>query len=193
MSTLPGTAGSHGHLHARWQGFIPAAPTFSTLSAARPPWGRHTGCTHTLRSSAPAALRGAALSPEPLVRGQAPLHRLPWPRTGLGQLGGINPPVRATRSEENESKPRGLEGAWPKELGVRNPCGQRLGVAELVLALGRSLVPPSPDQAWGTGCIYIFVGYFALIKAVPALTLPPRLLERAAGQRRSCSRRQGQH
>lgn len=55
-------------------------------------------------------------------------------------------------------------------------------MAELVLALGRSLVPPLPDQAWGTGCIYIFVGYFALIKAVPALMLPARLLERAAGQ-----------
>lgn len=57
-------------------------------------------------------------------------------------------------------------------LGVHNPRGQRLRVAELVLALGRSLVPPWPDLAWGTGCIYIFVGYFALIKAVPALMLP---------------------
>ena len=66
-------------------------------------------------------------------------------------------------------------------------------MAELVLALGRSLVPPSPDQAWGTGCIYIFVGYFALIKAVPALMLPARLLERAAGRRSSCRRCRGQH
>lgn len=74
--------------------------------------------------------------------------------------------------KEEESDPGAGNRPGPLSWVHTNPRGQRLRVAELVLALGRSLVPLWPDQAWGTGCIYIFVGYFALIKAVPALMLP---------------------
>lgn len=81
-----GTGGSHGHLHARRQGLSLSCPRLAPLSAARPWWSRRSGCTHTLRSSAEAALQGAALPLKTLGGGQPPLHYVPWPRTGLGQL-----------------------------------------------------------------------------------------------------------
>lgn len=81
-----GTGGSHGRLHACRQGLSRPCPCLVPLSAARPRWSHHTGCTHTLRSSAEAALQGAALPLKTRGGGQPPLHHVPWPRMGLGQL-----------------------------------------------------------------------------------------------------------
>lgn len=170
-----------GCLHARRRGSALPCPRLASLSAARLRRRWHRLHTHT---------RCAPRRQQPLKtlgRGQPLLPPCPGPGQEWGSCAlhweGTSAHASTARSEEgDESEPRGLEQAWPDEVGARNPCGQRLCVAELVLALGTSLVPPSPDQAWGTGCIYIFVGYFALIKAAPALTLPPRLPTRAAGQ-----------
>ena len=105
----------------------------------------------------PAALLSDAA---PETRGGGTASASPRPRDGAG--GTLRPREQRTlRGDESGPGHAALGG-----------CGSVAGTAP---AGGRSRV-----RAWGTGCIYIFVGYFALIKAVPALTLPARLLERAA-------------
>lgn len=197
MTSSQGTGGSHGHLHARRQGLSLPCPRLAPLSAAQPRWSRHTGCTHThaaLLSGGSSA--GSSTASEDPRRGTAstPPRALAQDGTGAAaRCAGREPPPMGGMLARRRM--RANLGAWnrPGPKSWEHVAPQRLCVAELVLALGRSLVPPSPDQAWGTGCIYIFVGYFALIKAVPALTPPAQLLEQAARQRGSCRHCQGQH
>lgn len=108
-----GTGGSHGHLHARRQGSSLPCPRLAPLSAARPRWSRRTGCTHTLRSSAEAALRGAALLLKTLGGGtaSAPPRALAQDGTGAAArcAGRKPPPVRATLARR---RMRANPGAW---------------------------------------------------------------------------------
>lgn len=149
-------------------GLVSAVPTFITP--------QH--CLARQSCSVEGPLRGACSS----SAGDSPTV-CPGPGQDWGSCWeGTSACGSSTCCKEEESDPGAGNRPGPPELGAHNPRGQRLRVAELVLALGRSLVPPWPDQAWGTGCIYIFVGYFALIKAVPALMLPARLQIEQSGR-----------
>lgn len=148
-------------------GLVPAVPTFVTPQR----------CLARQSPRARAPLRKALRAARSSSAGDSPRPTVcPGPGQDWGSCAlcweGTSARGSNVCCEEEESDPGAGNRPGPPSLGARNPRGQRLRVAELVLALGRGLVPPWPDQAWGTGCIYIFVGYFALIKAVPALMLP---------------------
>lgn len=66
-------------------GLVSAVPTFITPQRCLARQSPRAGRTPP-RSSAEGPLRGAALRLQLLGGGQPPPHRVPWPRTGLGQL-----------------------------------------------------------------------------------------------------------